>query len=320
MNVPLLRSLNHQLISPQYRTPEEVLTWMGMIQAQNFGAAKMALAMRMKCSSIEKALAKVEEALDRGTIIRTHVMRPTWQLVCAENVRWMNEISRERIRRQVDGYLKQTGTRVGEDEYAHALELMQQWLQGGVTMTSDELREAFSQHFPIDREHLVAYIWRAENSGLITSGRLRGNHSTYALMDERVPMQEPVDRKEALRRLARMYWRGHGPATLADFSWWAGLNIGEARDAFLSIVDDELVLGCGYAYHKDCRIHGKLAGTSLQLPAFDKYLIGYADRSEALPKEYERRCFTRNGIFFPVRFEAGQIVGSVRGGKETRFR
>ena len=35
MNVPLLRSLNQQLISPQYRTPEEVLTWMGMIQAQN---------------------------------------------------------------------------------------------------------------------------------------------------------------------------------------------------------------------------------------------------------------------------------------------
>ena len=88
MNVPLLRSLNQQLISPQYRTPEEVLTWMGMIQAQNFGAAKMALAMRMKCSSIEKALDKVEEALDRGSIIRTNVMRPTWQLVCAENVRW----------------------------------------------------------------------------------------------------------------------------------------------------------------------------------------------------------------------------------------
>ena len=320
MNVPLLRSLNQQLISPQYRTPEEVLSWMGMIQAQNFGAAKMALAMRMKCSSLEKALAKVDEALDRGTIIRTHVMRPTWQLVCAENVRWMNEVSRERIRRQVDGYLKQTGTLMSEDEYARALELMHGWLQGGVTMTSDELKEAFSQHFPIDREHLIAYIWRAENSGMITSGRLRGNHSTYALMDERVPMQEPVERSEALRRLARMYWRGHGPATLGDFCWWAGLNIGEARDAFLSIVDDELELRCGYAYHKDCRTHGKLAGTSLLLPAFDEYLIGYADRCEVLPKEYARRCFTRNGIFFPVRCEAGQIVGSVRGGKETRFR
>lgn len=47
MNVPLIRSLNQQLISPQYRTPEEVLTWMGM-----------------KCSSIEKALDKVDEALE----------------------------------------------------------------------------------------------------------------------------------------------------------------------------------------------------------------------------------------------------------------
>lgn len=62
INVPLIRSLNQQLISPQYRTPEEVLAWMGMIQAQNFGAAKLALAMRMKCSSLEKALARVEEA------------------------------------------------------------------------------------------------------------------------------------------------------------------------------------------------------------------------------------------------------------------
>ena len=320
MNVPLIRSLNQQLISPQYRTPEEVLTWMGMIQAQNFGAAKMALAMRMKCSSIEKALDMVDKALDRGSIIRTHVMRPTWQLVCAENVRWMNEVSRDRIRRQVDGYLKQTGTIVSEEEYGRALELMKQWLKGGKAMTSDELKEAFSQHFPIDREHLTAYIWRAENSGIITSGSVLGNHSTYALMNERVPIHETVCRDEALRRLARIYWRGHGPATLGDFCWWAGLNIGEARDAFLSIVDDELELRCDYAYHKDCRTHGKLAGTSLLLPAFDEYLIGYADRCEVLPKEYERRCFTRNGIFFPVRFEAGQIVGSVRGGKETRFR
>ena len=54
---------------------------MGMIQAQNFGAAKLALAMRLKCPSMEKAVSLVEEALDRGSIIRTHVMRPTWQLV-----------------------------------------------------------------------------------------------------------------------------------------------------------------------------------------------------------------------------------------------
>lgn len=320
MNVPLVRSLNQQLISPQFRTPEEVLAWMGMIQAQNFGAAKLALAMRLKCPSMEKAVSLVEEALDRGSIIRTHVMRPTWQLVLAGDVRWMSELSRERNRRAYEGYIRQSGLDIGAEEYERAFALIAQLLSGGVTMTVNEMMAAFTQHYPVDRERLKAYICMAENSSLICSGSLRGNNSSYALMDGRVPAQEALERREALSRLARMYWRGHGPATLGDFIWWAGLNFREAREAFLSIAGEELELRCGYAFHRDCRIHGKLAGTSLLLPAFDEYLIGYADRSEVLPKKFEHYCITRNGIFFPVRFEEGQIVGSVRGGREEKFR
>ena len=45
-------------------------------------------------------------------------------------------------------------------------------------------------------------------------------------------------REEALARLARIYFRSHSPATLADFTWWSGLTATEARRAVASIAEE----------------------------------------------------------------------------------
>ncbi len=66
-------------------TAKDLVHWMGAVQAQDYPMAKWALGVRLP----DLADPTVETALNDGEIIRTHVLRPTWHLVVAEDIRWM---------------------------------------------------------------------------------------------------------------------------------------------------------------------------------------------------------------------------------------
>src|SRR3954454_11874009 len=86
----LVQRLHNQgLSSPRFRIPVEVVRWFGAVQSQDFEAAKWALALRMRSATN----AAIEEAFNRGTILRTHVMRPTWHFVAREDIRWLLQLT-----------------------------------------------------------------------------------------------------------------------------------------------------------------------------------------------------------------------------------
>jgi len=66
-----------------FEKPCEVVAWMGAVQAQEYPAAKWALGVRMK--SAYEGL--IDQALDDGSILRTHIMRPTWHDVALADIR-----------------------------------------------------------------------------------------------------------------------------------------------------------------------------------------------------------------------------------------
>ena len=43
-----------------------------------------------------------------------------------------------------------------------------------------------------------------------------------------MPKTKPIQRDEALTKLAVRYFTSHGPATLKDFVWWSGLTVRDA--------------------------------------------------------------------------------------------
>ena len=88
-----IRVASQQLEQPRFESPKELVSWMGAIQAQEYEMAKWAIGIRLRSSSLET----VNEALYKGDILRTHVMRPTWHFVAAEDIRWMLMLSSERI-------------------------------------------------------------------------------------------------------------------------------------------------------------------------------------------------------------------------------
>ena len=97
-----IRMACHQLAEPEFGHPADLVGWMGAMQAQNYSMVKWAVGMRLKSATIQT----VEKALREGEILRTHVMRPTWHLVAAEDIRWMLKLSAQRIISANDSFAK----------------------------------------------------------------------------------------------------------------------------------------------------------------------------------------------------------------------
>ena len=84
-----IRLLSHQLAKSRFRSPKELVAWMGAVQAQEYTMAKWAVGTRLKSSSLRV----VDDALAKGEILRTHILRPTWHFIAAEDIRWMLQLS-----------------------------------------------------------------------------------------------------------------------------------------------------------------------------------------------------------------------------------
>ena len=269
----LPRRLHFQsLTRPRFALPEDVVEWFGAVQSQDFPAAKWAVAQRTTGADD----AALERAFNAGTILRTHVLRPTWHFVPARDIRWMLELTAQRIRSAI----AHQGRWLGLDpaKFPRDNRKIASALSGGRQLTRAELGSLL-RYRGVALGHV---IMQAECNGLICSGALRGKQHTYALLNERVPATRSIEREEALALLAWRYFRSHGPATLKDFVWWSGLT---TRDAKQAIADtkglvSETIGGIPH-WLSDTGAGAVRMGRLYLLPNFDEFLVAYADRKAA---------------------------------------
>ena len=287
MDIPKLRLLNQQLANPLFHSPKELVSWMGAVQAQDYAMVKWAVGMRLASATVRT----VEEALQRGEILRTHVMRPTWHLVAAEDIRWMLKLSARRIKAANEAYAKGR-EEISEELYSKSNHALETILAGKKRLTRLEIAEQFRHSgLAADNYHMTRFMVRAEVEGIVCGGESKGGKHAYMLLEECVPPVPDITKDEALARLARNYFRSHTPATLQDFVWWSGLSVTEAKQGIY-------LIGC------------ELTEEQRFLPPYDELLLGYKDRTDVLPSEHYSKAFTRNGLFFPVILYEGQIVGN----------
>jgi hypothetical protein len=87
---------------------------------------------------------------------------------------------------------------------------------------------------------LTATLARLRQDGIAVrtnvSGRLDQGTAEYVLVEDLLPgLDAPsMSPEEAMERLCVQYFRAHGPASAADFGWWAGGGRREAAAAFES--------------------------------------------------------------------------------------
>ena len=108
LNILPIRLRNQQLVDSQFKSPEDLVAWMGAVQAQQPEMAKLALALRLQKGTVDS----IDEAIDQAKIIRTHVLRPTWHLVTSQDIRWMLQLSYRRLKNTYDTYEKGSGQNI----------------------------------------------------------------------------------------------------------------------------------------------------------------------------------------------------------------
>jgi hypothetical protein len=111
------------------------------------------------------------------------------------------------------------------------LDVMRETLREGGRANRAELTRAIVDRGVVKTElDTIPIFMAAELELVIISGGLAGKTHTYALVDEIVPASaDGFDRDQALGELASRYFTSHGPATIADFTWWSSLTVADTR-------------------------------------------------------------------------------------------
>jgi hypothetical protein len=247
---------------------------MGAVQAQEYGPAKWGLALRSAPAVTDRA---IERAVERGRILRTHILRPTWHFVLPQDIRWMLELTAPQVHRRMAPYDRQLG--LDARVKVRAAAVFERALRDGDHLARAELGAHLERaRLPSRGFHLAHLAMYAELEGLITSGPRRGKQFTYALLADRAPRARALPRDEALAALARRFFQSHGPATIRDYTWWSGLAAADAKRG-LEMIGARATQGDGVTYWTLGDPPSGAVRTRLYLlPIYDEYLVAYRDR------------------------------------------
>jgi hypothetical protein len=313
----LLRSLrlqNQHVGVPVFTQPLELVEYMGALQAQDFNMSQWAIGLRL----VTGREAYVTEAINRAEIIRTHIMRPTWHLVPAPDLRWMMQLTAPALLRALLSGDRAVG--LEEKDFLRSNRIIEKALRDGNYLSREELKQRFEDAGLDTGMNLPAHmLMHAELAGILCSGPVVNGKATYALVDEWIPEMKELSREEAMAELCKRFFTSHGPATLRDFSWWSGMNLTDSRRAHAMVCRKFTSVSVGEEEYW-WKEQGKTTpmDDSIQiLPAYDEYVISYKDRSLVLPPDEFHKAVLNNGMFYPIVLHRGAVIGTWKREKDS---
>jgi hypothetical protein len=299
-----LRLANQHMAGTIFTSPKDLVAWMGAMQAQDFAMSKWAVGVRLP-NFTDKS---IDAAMDRGDILRTHVLRPTWHLVAAGDVRWIIQLTAPHIQKIVKG--RHADLELTKAVLSKSRKVLERTLRDGNFSTREELIVEFNKTgIATDNNRASHLFTSAELEGLICSGPTKRGKQTFGLLDERIPQTRPLSRDEALRSLARRYFSSHGPAALEDFDWWSGLSASDAKRALDMVKPDLSSATVDSKIYWFARTNVKPKDSAYLLPAYDEFIISYKDRTATITSENHKRAVSSNGIFHPTVVVNGKTIG-----------
>jgi len=305
-----LRLVNQKINGSTFTQPEDVVRWMSAMQAQDYHQSVWAVGLRAaSCTLVD-----VERALAEKKIVRTWPVRGTIHFVLPEDAQWMLRLSAPRMLAADHRRQEQLGLDVPTLE--RCKEIFFDALTAHGSLSRPEMMKTL-QNAGISTESQRSYhiLWYAAQTGLICIGPMQKKQQTFMLLDGLAQRSADLSREEGLAQLAKRFYTSHGPATVYDFSWWAGITVGEAKSSTESIrqgleswvVDDKV-----YWMDRAVSDRASSAAKGVQLlPGFDEYLIGYKERSAVLAGEHAQKIVPgNNGMFKPMLVVDGEVVGA----------
>lgn len=312
----LLRLAAQHLVGPGLGTCRDAVAHLLAVQAQDYAAALLAVALR----TAGRDRGAVAAALDAGELVRSWPMRGTLHLVPAADLRWLLDLTGERQLRASARRRAELG--LDEATLGRAREVAETVLAGGGLPRAGLLAAWTAAGIAVTGQrgpHLLAHL---AHTGVVCLGPTSGGDpQRVVLLDDHVPRRR-LDRDEALGALARRYFTGHGPATVHDLARWAGLPLRDVRagvavtgDALERLVVDGTEHLMSPATPERLREHRRAAQGVVLLPAFDEFVLGYVDRTAQLPAVHADQVEPGgNGVFRPVVVARGIVVATWRRG------
>ncbi|WP_221584905.1 winged helix DNA-binding domain-containing protein [Microbacterium sp. G2-8] len=289
-------------------SPAQVVDRAVALQGQDLPAVLRAIALR---SAPGTTIDDVRAAFDRGEIVRSWPLRGTLFATTPAHLAELLALTSERIHRSTLKRRAELG--LPEDVLDRARGILLDALDERPRTRSELL--ALWQAAGIDTSTGRGYhlIFHHAVAGLAHWGAFDGDEQLFTRTTD-----APTPSEDALVDITRRFVDARGPVTEADLAWWLKLPKTQARKAAASADLAEVVVGEQRAWIVgEADVSGD-TGVTL-VPAFDEWILGYADRSlTASPAMQAALVPGNNGVFRPAILVDGTVVGTWRARAKSR--
>lgn len=300
------RLRNQWLLDSPAHTPADVVNRMLAVQAQDYLGSLWGIGQRMPTATESM----VEASVANGSIIRTWPMRGTLHFVSQEDARWLISFLAPRVLPKTKSVYRNAG--LDEGVLKKSARVVMKALDKHPTLTRDELYQHLEQAKISTSEtrglHITGYL---AIQGLICFGPRQGKQHTLVSMERWLRPSATLPADELLPTLALRYFTGHGPATVHDLAWWAGITLTEARQA-ISAAGSSLTVhkAKDEEYFTSVSVETSSSKSTARnlLPAFDEYTVAYKDRTVMLSADQHHRNSME--VLSPVVLVNGRLLGT----------
>lgn len=307
-----LRQQSHLLAGTKSATAGAVVRHMLAMQGQDLPGLLWSLGVR---AAPDVAESDVRAAFDAGHIVRAWPMRGTLHAIAGEDLAWVLALTGERMIASAAGRRRQLG--LTDDDVRTAVSGIERELERALRLRrSDVVSVIAATGIDPGGQRAAHIISVAAQRGSICLGPFDGTEQLFVSYPDWVAVRPVLERDEALAELARRYLAGHGPASVQDLAWWAGVTLTDARravealdEAVSAFTIDGITL---YAIDTSAPGHTTTAKAraALLLPGFDETVLGYRDRALTIPPEHASRIVPGgNGMFMPTIQRDGTAIG-----------
>ena len=289
--------------------PEAVVAHFGAMQAQDYPGALWAVAQRTPRAT----RADVELAIAQRNIVRSWPMRGTLHFMAGADARWMLALLTPRINESGGWATRRKFLGITDRDMERATALVTRALSGGKVIKRSELYAVLDRGGVSPAKQRGLHILsKLAHELVIIFGPHDGSQATFVLLDDWLPHQKPLQRDEGLARIATIYFRSHGPATIRDFVWWSSLTVADAKRGIAgagSTIKAHDVGGTTYYAPRD--VSAEATMEAHMLPPFDEMLVAFRDRSASLDAMHQHHVSgSKNGFMQPTVVIDGQVVGT----------
>jgi uncharacterized protein YcaQ len=286
------------------------------VQAQVMGPARLQLWTRNHALT----RAGIEDALWKSrTLLKTSLMRQTLHLIPTDEFPLYIAALRPSRFAQAMRVMDRCG--ITRDESAAIIPLIMETLSAGPLSRpaiAAAIRPKASKAVRFWMENSWSLVRLPIAEGLICYGRGEGNAIVFIRTDHWLPKLKLklMSATEAQCALLRKYLRAYGPATLHDFSHWAGIPMQEVK-SLRALLESELAEIPGEK--KNCLLLREdvaalnrspaVKGSIRLLPNFDSYLLAHREKDHLLSAKHYKRVYRNQGWISPVVLIDGAVAG-----------